>query len=472
MSKSLLFWILFAVLTAFYALYSRWAAWTIEDAMITARIAKNFVLYNQLTYNPGIMLSSATSPVVALAAGLMGKLGLETFTAAKILGTGLLFAGAAFFYRALEKIFGTAEAFFSMLFYLIFPTTAAYAICGLETPIYEAACFCALAAYALRRNMLSFFFASAAFMVRPDGVIMLAVVGSAILFEKESLQEKVRWTLPGFALLAVFFSGHAFFYGSPIPHTALAKAVAYSIDPASNVMRYLKRLFLDHPEMAPVYALALAGVFPVLKTCPRMVLFPVWFFCYYLLFMLRSPLFDWYLHPPEFVPLVFAAIAMVGIFQKTLGRSPVFLRRAAGTACVLFIVGGGALAARHFGASKIERMGYENSVRAAAGKWLKENTDPADLVFTESLGYIGFYSDNSFIDWPGLVFKDGVRVYKGKTRNRGYLEDIGTQNPVYLVLRDQEWQQLDVQLPAYKPVAHFPAKNLNPGYLILKRNRI
>jgi hypothetical protein len=119
---------------------------------------------------------------------------------------------------------------------------------------------------------------------------------------------------------------------------------------------------------------------------------------------------------------------------------------------------------------KQESYLYEISVRGAAGKWLSQNTSPTNLVFTESLGYVGFFSNNSFIDWPGLaspqvpdlLVRNGVQG----NRQKAYDTIIFTYKPDFLVLRVEEWEKLASNIKEkYFVCENFPARSGVP-YLI------
>lgn len=114
---------------------------------------------------------------------------------------------------------------------------------------------------------------------------------------------------------------------------------------------------------------------------------------------------------------------------------------------------------------------YEHKVREAAGRWLTLHTSPTDLVFTESLGYIGFFSHNRFVDWPGLVDTSIPALVKGLSRIEGYKRIIEAKSPQYLVLRDEEWNSLKKAIGSrYKVVAQFPSPFPEYlGYIIAER---
>ena len=58
------------LVAAFFSLaFWRLTDWTLEDALIVARIARNYARHGVLSFNPSELVSSATSPLFALLVG-------------------------------------------------------------------------------------------------------------------------------------------------------------------------------------------------------------------------------------------------------------------------------------------------------------------------------------------------------------------------------------------------------------------
>lgn len=107
-----------------------------------------------------------------------------------------------------------------------------------------------------------------------------------------------------------------------------------------------------------------------------------------------------------------------------------------------------------------------------AGHWLAENVNPNDLVFTETLGYIGYYAPNRFVDWPGLSNPEVPRLleltHTALDRLAGYRVIIEVYRPSYLVLRENEWEALQNELQAeYQLCQEFIAPEGGDAYEVL-----
>lgn len=281
------------------------------------------------------------------------------------------------------------------------------------------------------------------------------------------------WIMPAVIILIVFFAIHYGVYRTWLPHSMMAKAQVYHVEPLKNMGRYLERMLLSQKEGLFLYALALWGVWLIRKNWQHLWLV-AWYVVYHLAFMLRAPLFDWYLHPPIFVVIFFSGIAVGYIlnqFEQRCSHRLSNYRRVYEVSLKALIVLVAFIVNFQYAKAKLRYRIYEREVREAAGRWLALHTSPSDLVFTESLGYIGFFSRNRFVDWPGLVDTSVPTLVKGLSRIEGYKRIIEAKNPHYLVLRDIEWRSLKKAIGLkYKIIAQFPSPFPEyPGYIIAKR---
>jgi hypothetical protein len=75
--------------------------------------------------------------------------------------------------------------------------------------------------------------------------------------------------------------------------------------------------------------------------------------------------------------------------------------------------------------------------RHQIGLWLRANrTSPADTVFLESLGYIGYYSQLKMYDYPGMSSPEVVSARRARGEN--WADLIQTLRPTWAILRPQE----------------------------------
>jgi hypothetical protein len=448
--------------------------WTIEDGMIVGRIARNFARSGVLSFNTGEVVSSATSPLFALMAGLLVKAGLDPLSALKVLGLLAGITTAYVFYVFVCDYLPPRFALLTSLSYTLLPTTVAYNLCGLETPLYTLACMAALFASIRRQHRTALLSGALALVLRPDGLIVLGVVLVVAMFEPVGYRQKLSWVLPAALVLCINLGAYYAAFGEIIPHTMIAKSGAYHVHVLNNVTRYLRQMLFSQPAGLALYVLAGVGLPVAIRVNRRTGLLIIWYVLYHLAFMLRAQLFDWYLHPPIFVVVFFAGFAIWKVVVFLTSRRVLHGNRwvpRLWPTCLLGLILLTSFAANaRYMAGKLINREYERHVREAAGRWLSENSRADDLVFSESLGYIGYYSNNPMVDWPGLVSADIPALIKGLERKRAYERIIEVKKPKYLVLRNNEWQQLSEKFsPIYEIVATFPSTEpSSEGYLIVK----
>ena len=80
----------------------------------------------------------------------------------------------------------------------------------------------------------------------------------------------------------------------------------------------------------------------------------------------------------------------------------------------------------------------ENGVRKQVGIWLAEHAKPTDYVTAECLGYLGYYSNLPFHDFPGLSSPKVVKVLREDGRDRFIEPIVEKLKPDWIVLRQRE----------------------------------
>ncbi len=249
------------VLLALLAVAIR-CAWLGDDAYITLRSVENWVAGNGLRWNPGDRVQTYTHPawMLLLSAGrwLTGELYLTTIVVSLLLSMG---AAAMLLARA-----ATTAALVACGVALL--TTRAftdYMTSGLETPL----TFVLLAAFTgvvlredqapVRRFALSVLLASLAATTRMDLALLCA---PAVLASMRGVPWRMALRVGAAASLPflVWLAIATFWYGSPLPVTAHAKAFGIGIpaaDLAAQGLRYLQFALTDDPVLVAMVAAGL-----------------------------------------------------------------------------------------------------------------------------------------------------------------------------------------------------------------------
>jgi len=328
-------------------------------------------------------------------------------------------------------------------------------------------------------------------LVRPDFVFLTLIAGAWVLFQ--SPRDFLRVVGVALALYLPWVTFTTLYYGSPIPHTVIAKGIGFgwpwrSEDPVTffTLKRHIwvtlsehlhihlgpafgghgagiHKFFTRGPESPIANGMFFLAAFGALVALLRRqwALWPLVAFAvvYGLYFVFCVPvLYGWYKVPYTIALLL---LALWGVHQLTLRVPSANWRRGAqgvfgGVYLGLFLL----VLPQCFYAERMIQRHVDNEVRRAAGLYLQEHMMPDDVVATEALGYIAYYSRGTVYDWPGLASPEVVAWSKRQAPEDRSLENMCRDlKPAYLFLRDLEvlynFKETDWLKDQYDVVAHF-----------------
>jgi hypothetical protein len=312
-------------------------------------------------------------------------------------------------------------------------------------------------------------------------VYIAAVTVGGLLFMPEP-----RRQLAGIAKAALFavvlygpwFAWAWYYYGSPVPHTILAKAgtgpvLASCLDGAGLFARaWLEAL---GGPFDPVYAqsggwpawwfwmtrtLGLVCAFAWISSAlDRLSRTASWiYFCgalYLAAVGTTGSVYPWYFPPIGLCGAIVLSRLVVAAWHTGRGRG-VRCAFALCLALVIAVLGWAAVLGIHH--QQLRQRFIEHGVREPLGRWLATQLQRGEHVFLEPIGYIGYFSGAHVLDYPGLVSPAVVQARRAGARS--YLQLIATLQPEWIVFRKAEWL-VAVQSAAfaadYAPVARFEA---------------
>jgi hypothetical protein len=454
--------ITFALVTALVGLWYSWytdQVW--EDALITLRHGENLLQGEGLVYNPGERVHGFTSPINVLLLTLCklvtpGPSYAATFWLYRVFTIVAFAGGGVFLLRALANLVPrwTPALWFAGLVYMFDLKSVAFSANGMETGFMLALVGWAMYLLTLRSPdvwMARGLCWAGLMWTRPDGCVFIAVLS---LVELLFLCQGRRWPfLQSFAksagLMAMLYSPWIlwawWYYGSPIPHTVIAKANV-EFGPVDQVLRMFDELFpstfkkaatafrpIHFPEdpgnpwlpslgwtrvisgltkVVGVVAL-LYWMFPVPDRFGRAFSFGFLLLCLYLSYLPIA--YPWYFPPVMMLGLA-ALVRGVTTFVSSstrwaaTGIDPVWWRRLVITILVLLVLGQIGVFGIAAQEEQIRQEVVENECRAMVGAYIKEHGKPGDTVYLEPLGYVGYYSGMRMMDFPGLVSPKVVRI--------------------------------------------------------------
>ncbi len=451
-------------------------AW--EDYFITLRSSRNLVEGHGLVFNVGERVHTFTSPlgvlVPALCTWLAGPgheaLALWLF---RIIGAGLLALAVLGVWRRAATLGLRAPGRF-VLFGLILADAklADCTINGMETALlvfFLLLLWTELESPVTPRASRLGLALAGLMWTRPDAFILAgAVIVPHLIFRRRDplaptrprpWRPLLRAALLGGALYLPWFAWAWWYYGSPIPHTIVAKssfaAPVHPLDLLRIPFRtlagrsLLQHLFLPSYSIFGGWPVALAwfarflsalaafawlvpGLAPVARRLSLAVFLGMFYVC-------SIFVFPWYLPPWT----VLAALALAFTFdhacsrlariRPTPSRATGALLSALRIAAAAGVCTQAAVLLASAWQMRVQQRLIEDSGRRDIGLWLRAHAAPRDTVFLESLGYIGYYSQLKTYDFPGLSSPEVVAAIRGGATR--YVDLIAQLRPAWLVLR-------------------------------------
>lgn len=479
--------------------YTLYTNQTWEDSLITLRHSENLLNGNGLTYNPGTRVHGFTSPVNVLLLTacclITGKSSyVATLWAYRVFAVASFAGSLVLLIKAVRNMSPrwAPASWFVAIAYLFDVKNVAFTTNGMETAF--VLLFVAWAVYLISNGnsndwLMRGLCWGGLMWCRPDGFVYF---GALALAELGFLTES-RWKLIGsFAKSAVvcalvycpWFIWAWAYYGSPIPHTIIAKAnveqgpwpqfvnlldnlLVKMLSTAAQVFRPIyfgdQVIWIDDPFWGRVVSALTKGmgIIPLIYfACPvkdrigRAMSLSFVILCLYYSYM--PAVYPWYFAPATLIGLL--AIARAATYaawpsfenasNRGKWRKPLSL-------AALVVLSVNSLVMFGFGSyeERVQQAEIEMGNRAVIGAWLKENGKPTDTVYLEPLGYIGYFSGMHMNDYPGLVSPEVVAARRKLPPNElsfraaRYMLALETE-PDWLVLRSYE---LDVitKLPIY-----------------------
>ncbi len=461
-----------------FAAYTR-HAW--EDYLITFRASLNLANGHGLVYQPGERIHSFTSPLGTLLPALFALTcggDVETRALWLFRGASALALGTALFFSLREfirsQLAGTAILIGAGL-WMFDPKIVDFSMNGMESGLMV---FFAVFTWRALVQGAALWPTAIGFAglqwTRPDGFVFAGALALAWVWSEKTDAVKNKPWRAVFAAAAVavilYLPWLVFawnYYGSPIPHTILAKSYPRPLaEIADALVLYPVRLLVGHVALHDIFAPAyfyfggwpagvrwfahflgtmapLAWLLPGMKSPGRVASAALFIGGFYLQYIPGSP---WYFPGWQ----VLACISLAYLWDA-LGIRASRAHAPADKLNSLLRIGALSAIAVQIGlfASVAWQMTnqqtyIENGHRREIGLWLKTHAGKQDRVYLEPLGYIGYYSQLKMLDTPGLASPEVVALRK---KGYGHAQIIMALRPEWLVLRPDQVDTINESLP-------------------------
>jgi len=399
-----------------------------DDAFITFRFAENIAAGLGFVYNAGQPVLGTSTPLFTLILSLFAVLGIGTIHGAILVSLTASGITAALLYRFAERLrFGRLAAL-PALAYMFWPRSIVAETCGMETAFYTLLVTAAFYYCFTRQRYYALAAATLATVTRPEALILLGLIVVHSLVRNR--RDWVRIIgIPAVVLLpwAAFAT---WYFGSPLPHSIIAKLALYSqVGAESPFLHFVTFLGLNQPYGWLLLPAAIGGAYWLYRKqdfgrleIPWLVLVTAFFT------FSRTHLFFWYAAPIYPIYLLIAAAVLPPIVDR-------FPQLKARQAVLIPVVSLGLVAALSFGTVLTGIDHYHaqqqfDRVHHEIGRYLRTHTEETAIVAAEDIGYIGYYSQRRILDRDGLVSPEVVPY----NRSGAYGELIENYRPDWVVL--------------------------------------
>ena len=454
----------------------------VDDAYIAVRYAQNLLAGDGLVYNHGQHVLGVTGPLytIWMAALLLVSPADDPGYAIGVANI-LFFAFTALAMLKLAPEVGAKTIALVVLMFSAHLRFVDNTLVGMETPLFLLGVV--LSVLLLREARLTWLFLllGLLMLVRPEGTLWALSVVVALAARRQT--PRLRQLLPGAAVILVWVVFSGLYYGSPIPHSVLAKSGWFIGEGKREFWPRIASTFqslalLDLPERFrhAAFARAVLGVATAVSLAlfflggralwrlrSRLVAFPVFFLacvCFYIVGRGRVD-FSWYGIPTGFAYGVTAIVGGAAVARRLPGwgaRARLFAIAVFGAALLLIGSGVWIWQATRLPYYRVMRASYE-----PAGEFVNAHARADACVVVDELGMIGYRARRTTYDLGGIVSPEILRHYAKGNRKYTWSDYLQELRPDYIICSPRNLGQMLTEEGApwveanYETVAEFPA---------------
>jgi hypothetical protein len=430
---------------------------TYDDAFITYRYAQHMAEGLGLVYNPGAPwepVLGTTTPLYALLLAGCARLGADLVTASLALN----FACDGLTAALLPRVFDRARvpSTVALVAFAALPHLVRISVGGMEAPLFALCGLGAVLTFARGRFVLAGVLAASACLVRPEGVLLCAILFFASVRRPRQL---LRFAVP----VAVIGAASALWlidvYGSAIPQSVRAKASIYPGDAARELLGRWRTIavqaFAPSRVMLPFLPLVLFGMWrSVARGGGR--LFSLWALAITASYLIARPhAWGWYFYVALVAWTLWLGLGVERVWDWIEPKLPRALAGMAPSklpAALALTVCAGAFAVAWSRPSAVDALVYR-PMRDWATR--TSSTEPAARLLASDIGAIGWWWKGTVLDSEGLVWPEAKRFGSPSAI-------IAAKLPEYVMsVAERAWLE-DFQgsgelFARYEPVARFSA---------------
>lgn len=432
-----------------------------DDAFITYRYSRNLLAGEGLVFNPGERVLATTAPLYALLLAAVGLAADDLPWASNVIGTLAVAAQAALAARLLGKAAAPRILAGAAALFLLGGGLGSYWYLGLETNLAAALLLAALVAALENCWRLAPALAALACLVRPDGVLLAALLFPFSLAPRARREAALGgWVFfAGAGLLWVAFS--SWYYGSLLPTSLGAKnhttpaatffwqaGLALGSAPLSWTLdRSPLLLDLNRPTAANLavslvtWTAALAGLWPARRRSPFLALPALCAFLILVSYSLIAPPLEhtWHLYPAQL--LLFTGALLGAARLLAVVREPAAARFLPPVTIALVLGLGVAFLLRFPGLHERDLFfGQRAAALEDMARTVERLVPPDAKVSALEIGILGYRTPNPYVDRAGLATPD--LFWHDPARRTSLAQSLARHPTDWIVLFEQEYPPL------------------------------
>jgi len=417
--------------------------YTVDDAFISFRYARNLIDGHGLVFNPGERVEGYTNFLWTIIHSIVIGAGLEPEICAKYVNLALAL-GTMILLWLLGQVWGHGRRGVSTIALFFWVSAGAVAVAvsaGLETHLFTFLVTLGIYVYSLtpcsnRRIAAVMMIFSIASLVRPEGILFLSVTTIHYLFYASNRTRRLWIVIVPLALLLPFIAWKLFYYGTPVPNTLSAKTGG-GWHQLNRGFGYIKGFVNEYGKPA-LFFFAFIPYLRRLDDRKRSYSFSI--LLLYLVYIVATG-GDWIPHYrfllPVF-PLIYLSIqdGIIAVWDRILprnGRVPLW-SRIVFTGLLVIILFDIANQSHYLKLhTDMWANGYEHAHRAV-GKWLSEHGDSNDTAALMDVGLIGYTTQMRILDITGLTDPYIAAAPGGFLKKTYPLDYLFRKNPEFIIL--------------------------------------
>jgi hypothetical protein len=412
-----------------------------DDAYITFRYARNLISGLGYVFNAGEHVLGTTTPLYTLYLALIGKLGLDFILVGKLTNIVADTAAVVLLFLVVYRATNRIVAWVLAVLLLSSPYNLQFSAGGMETGIYTFLILVVFYLYEQRRWKWMALAGGILVLVRPDGLFVLMVIALFWLIDGLKLRDGVKYAFLTVLVILPWLVFATWYFGSPIPHSIIAKALTYRSAADMEWLYVLWYIFAQKGGTGGdflIMALLGTGLTAVLfrQALRPLKIYLVWMVLYIVTFtFFQSGRFAWYYAP--IMPVLFTMVVLGGAlwFEQTRRFSAMNrilqsnLRYVLGGTLLLALIVTSSISVYTSWQETSQEGAFERNIWQPLGRWIRENSTPDATVALESIGGLGWYSERYIWDEGGLVSAKTYTLNKETPGNLNVMAVLQTYHP-------------------------------------------